>query len=101
MRTPAVNSQADWRTAAAGLSLVALLGWPIVVVATMAKPFATEELVAAEVTVGQRAPMAYPQPIESDDIGSFAFGYVEFDIDPRRPGGVPGFDSWPPGSPRR
>ena len=26
---------------------------------------------------------------------SFAFGFLEFDWDPRAPGGVPGFDSWP------
>ena len=25
---------------------------------------------------------------------SFAFGYLEFDWDPRAPSGVPGFDSW-------
>ena len=34
------------------------------------------------------------------DVGDFAFGYVEFDQNPKAPGGVPGFDSWPPGSPR-
>ena len=33
------------------------------------------------------------------DVGDFAFGYVEFDQNPKAPGGVPGFDSWPPGSP--
>ena len=26
---------------------------------------------------------------------AFAFGYLEFDWDPRAPSGVPGFDSWP------
>jgi hypothetical protein len=30
--------------------------------------------------------------------GPFAFGYLEFDWNPSAPGGVPGFDSWPPGS---
>jgi hypothetical protein len=35
------------------------------------------------------------------DVGNFAFGYVEFDQNPKAPGGVPGFDSWPPGSPPR
>jgi hypothetical protein len=34
------------------------------------------------------------------DIGHFAFGYLVFDWDPQAPGGVPGFDSWPPGSRR-
>ena len=33
------------------------------------------------------------------DVGNFAFGYLEFDHNPKAPGGVPGFDSWPPGSP--
>lgn len=40
-------------------------------------------------------------PSDSGDIGRFAFGYVEFDWDPKAPGGVPGFDSWPPGAPPR
>lgn len=40
-------------------------------------------------------------PSDSGDVGSFAFGYVEFDWNPKAPGGVPGFDSWPPGSPPR
>ena len=38
--------------------------------------------------------------VPDTDVGSFAFGYVEFDQNPKAPGGVPGFDSWPPGSPR-
>lgn len=44
------------------------------------------------------APLSVPR--ESRQAGSFAFGYVEFDWDPSAPGGVPGFDSWPPGSQR-
>jgi hypothetical protein len=35
-------------------------------------------------------------PMNSGDLGQFAFGHVEFDWNPR--GGVPGFDSWPPAS---
>jgi hypothetical protein len=35
------------------------------------------------------------------DAGDFAWGYVEFDQDPKAPGGIPGFDHWPPGAPRR
>jgi hypothetical protein len=50
------------------------------------------------------APVAANEPAsvapDSADIGHFAFGYVVFDWDPRAPGGVPGFDSWPPGSRR-
>ena len=37
-------------------------------------------------------------PPHSGEAGSFAFGYVVFDWNPEDPGGVPGFDSWPPGS---
>lgn len=40
-------------------------------------------------------------PRDSGEAWPFAFGYVEFDWDPDAPGGVPGFDSWPPGSRRR
>ena len=39
-------------------------------------------------------------PLDSGDVGPFAFGHVEFDWAPAAPGGVPGFDSWPPGSRR-
>ena len=34
----------------------------------------------------------------SGELGPFAFGHVEFDWGPSAAGGVPGFDSWPPGS---
>jgi len=39
-------------------------------------------------------------PRHSREVGSFAFGHVEFDWRPSAAGGVPGFDSWPPGSRR-
>ena len=35
-------------------------------------------------------------PLDSGDAGRFAFGYLVFDWDPRAPGGVPGFGTWPP-----
>lgn len=48
----------------------------------------------------QAAPMAatipMSVPLDSGDVGPFAFGYLVFDWDPRAPGGVPGFDTWPP-----
>lgn len=37
-------------------------------------------------------------PLDSGEVSRFAFGHVEFDWDPA--GGVPGFDSWPLGTPR-
>jgi len=36
-------------------------------------------------------------PLDSGDAGRFAFGYLVFDRDPSAPGGVPGFDTRPPG----
>ena len=42
------------------------------------------------------APLSVPRA--SRQAGSFAFGYLEFDWDPSAPGGVLGFDSWPPAS---
>jgi hypothetical protein len=38
-------------------------------------------------------------PLHSGEISRFAFGYIEFDWDPA--GGVPGFGSWPLGTPQR
>ena len=37
-------------------------------------------------------------PLDSGEVGPFAFGHLVFDWDPAAPGGVPGFDSWPPGA---
>jgi hypothetical protein len=39
-------------------------------------------------------------PPDTRDVGPFAFGHLVFDWNPAAPGGVPGFDSWPPGSRR-
>jgi hypothetical protein len=36
-------------------------------------------------------------PLDSGEIGPFAFGFLVFDWDPCAPGGVPGFDPWLPG----
>jgi hypothetical protein len=91
-----------WRMAAALLVLAALIAGPIAVVATMANPPPSSELAVAGAYAelqGAGAPIA--NSVDSGDVGHFAFGYVEFDWDPKAPGGVPGFDSWPPASPRR
>jgi hypothetical protein len=39
-------------------------------------------------------------PLDSGELGPFAFGFLIFDWDPGAPGGVPGFDRWPPASRR-
>jgi hypothetical protein len=38
-------------------------------------------------------------PLDSGEVSRFAFGHFEFDWDPA--GGVPGFGSWPLGTPRQ
>jgi hypothetical protein len=102
MATPAIGDDTGWRVVGLVLLLTALLAGPIAIVATFAKSQTRDELPAArEVVASAGAPIAYSGLTDSGDIGSFAFGYVEFDVDPRTPGGVPGFDSWPPGSRRQ
>ena len=84
-----------WPAVGAGLLLAALLVVPIVLVATMANPppkagFSIETIADPDGLLPQPT---YP----SGNIGSFAHGYLEFDVDPTGLDGVPGFDSWPPG----
>jgi len=60
----------------------------------------THRATAQPPAVAQAAPTAatipMSAPLDSRDVGPFAFGYLVFDWDPRAPGGVPGFDTWPP-----
>lgn len=60
-----------------------------------------EPATAQSGAVAQPVPRALSVPLDSGEVGPFAFGYLEYDWDPNAPGGVPGFDSWPPGAPRR
>src|SRR5262245_5441661 len=95
-----------WSWVAAITALVALLAGPIAVVASLANQPPRNALAMTEATSlaepnGVTPPVSYSVPSNIGDIGHFAFGYVEFDWDPQAPGGVPGFDSWPPGSPHR
>jgi len=98
---PLAAQHVGWHVAASALVLVVLLAAPIAIVATMAKPQMNDEVVAAADAAANGIPLGNPVLTDPGDIGSFAFGYVEFDVDPGQPGGVTGFDSWPPGSPRR
>ena len=84
-----------WRWIAIALVLAAFLATTLIVsVAQIIHP--TESPVHAKPEEA-----SVPNSIAPDvDVGNFAFGYVEFDQNPKAPGGVPGFDSWPPGSPR-
>ena len=67
--------------------------------------FATVVTSPAQIQATTSASSTMPAPnfvlSDSGDVGTFAFGHVEFDWDPKAPSGVPGFDSWPPGSPPR
>lgn len=63
------------------------------------KAIAQSHAPAASAPATLTVPLSVPR--DSGEAWRFAFGYVEFDWDPDAPGGVPGFDSWPPGSRRR
>lgn len=88
-----------WQPIAASLLLAVLLAIPIVIVATMAS-FAQESRVSSALTANQDRPSlsSNPSTLHGSE-KSFYFGYLEFDVDPSRPGGVPGFGSWPPSPP--
>ena len=84
----------------------------IVLIATAAMALVVTGLIrpypAAAQTPAQAAPMSTAVPAtaqtsvprDSGGSGNFAFGFLVFDWDPQAPGGVPGFDSWPPGAHR-
>jgi hypothetical protein len=94
METRVAQQQIGWRWIAIALVLAAFLAATLIVsVAQITHPAGSPVHAKPEgVTV--------PNSVASDaDVGNFAFGYVEFDQNPKAPGGVPGFDSWPPGSP--
>jgi hypothetical protein len=99
-----VATGGSWVAAIA--ALVTLFAGPIAVVASLANQPPRDALAMTQATSlpepdGVTPPVSYSVPSDGGDIGHFAFGYIEFDWDPQAPGGVPGFDSWPPGSPGR
>jgi hypothetical protein len=96
METKVAQDQIGWRWIAIALVLAAFLAATLIVsVAQIIHPAGSPVYANPE---GASVPNSVvPDP----DVGNFAFGYVEFDQDPKAPGGVPGFDSWPPGSPPR
>ena len=86
-------------TAAARMATVLILG--AMAALTITSRFPSQEGTAAQ---GSAEPSTTTAPLSGAQVSrpaaSFAFGYVEFDWDPSAPGGVPGFDSWPPASQR-
>jgi hypothetical protein len=96
METHPTHDQAGRRWIAIALIIAGLLAGAL---------FATVVTSPAQIQETTSAPSTMPAlnfvPSDWGDVGTFAFGHVEFDWDPKAPGGVPGFDSWPPGSPPR
>jgi hypothetical protein len=85
-----------WRWIAAALVLGAFLAATLIVSVAQINQLPESSARAKP----DAAPASSSVPPDTD-VGNFAFGYVEFDQNPKAPGGVPGFDSWPPGSPPR
>lgn len=70
--------------------------------AELAEPPATLERTAriiAPIEGATSSPPARSAPATGAGKPALFFGYVEFDVDPDAPGGVPGFGRWPQPSP--
>jgi len=96
--TNLAQGQISWRWIAAALILAVCLAGALMmsVSAQISPPANTQH------TTPNAIPAPEPTPSNAQDPGNFAWGYVEFDQDPKAPGGIPGFDHWPPGAtPRR
>jgi hypothetical protein len=94
--TKLAQERIGWRWIAGALVLaVFLAGALIMSVAAQNRPAEPQHT----------PPAAGPAPdsnsTATQDPGDFAWGYVEFDQNPKAPGGIPGFDHWPPGAPSR
>jgi hypothetical protein len=99
METRLAHQQIGWRWIAMALALAAILAGALIISvapAQIAPPADTSVRARPEA-----ASVSNSAPSDIGNVGNFAFGYVEFDWDPKAPGGVPGFDSWPPASPSR
>jgi hypothetical protein len=80
----------------------------VLIVAAVAALAVTSLIQNHEQATAQSSALARPAPStvaasvsrHPREVGPFAFGHVEFDWRPAAAGGVPGFDSWPPGSRR-
>jgi hypothetical protein len=92
--TKLAQEQIGWRwIAAASVLAVVLAGALMMSVAAQIRSADTQR------TTPSATPASDSNSSSAQDPGNFAWGYVEFDQDPKAPGGVPGFDHWPPGSP--
>ena len=91
------QEQIGWRWIAVALFLAVFLAGALMmsVAAQISHPAETQH------TAPNAIPDSGSASSSEQDSGNFAWGYVEFDQDPKAPGGIPGFDQWPPGAPRR
>ena len=90
------QERVGWRWIAVAMILAVFLAGALMMsVAAQIHPAATQH------TPANAIPAPDPSLFSDQDPGNFAWGYVEFDQDPKAPGGIPGFDHWPPGAPRR
>jgi hypothetical protein len=94
--TKLTQEQIGWRWIAAAFVLAVFLAGALMMsVAAQIHPADVPH------TTPSVAPASDSNSSNAQDPGNFAWGYVEFDQDPKAPGGIPGFDHWPPGAPRR
>ena len=91
------QEQIGWRWIAGALVLAVFLAGALImsVAAQISHPADTQHTTPNAILASDSTPS------NMHDAGNFAWGYVEFDQDPKAPGGIPGFDHWPPGSPRQ
>ena len=95
--TKLAQEQIGWRWIGAALTLAVFLAGALImsVAAQISHPAETQH------TTPSATPASDSNSSNAQDPGNFAWGYVEFDQDPKAPGGIPGFDHWPPGAPRQ
>jgi hypothetical protein len=93
--TKLAQEQIGWRWIAVALVLAVFLAGALIisVAAQISHPADTQHTTPNALTDSSSSNAQEP--------GNFAWGYVEFDQDPKAPGGIPGFDHWPPGAPPR
>jgi hypothetical protein len=91
------QEQIGWRWITGALVLAMFLAGALImsVAAQISHPAETQR------TTPNAIPASNLPPSNAQDPGNFSWGYVEFDQDPKAPGGIPGFDHWPPGAPAR
>ena len=91
------REQIGWRWIAGALVLAVFLAGALImsVAAQISHPSDTQH------TTPTAIPASDSTPSNAQNPGDFAWGYVEFDQDPKAPGGIPGFDHRPPGAPIR